>query len=85
VLFPHFQIPIKPHNLANVRYSEIKLDSAFNRFAVINRREEGIEEVSIMTVVFGGKEMAFSIIWRAARCSLCRDMEDRTLEVRRLE
>lgn len=59
-------------------------ESAFKRFAVMSRREGGMDEVSIMTVVLGGREMAFSIIWRAALCSLCREMEERTVEERRL-
>ena len=44
----------------------------------------GIEEVSIITVVFGGREIAFSMIWRAALCNRCREMEERTVEERRL-
>jgi hypothetical protein len=47
--------------------------------------EDGMEEVSIITVVFGGREMAFSMSWRAAECILCREMEDKTVLVRREE
>ena len=43
-----------------------------------------MDEVSIMTVVLGGREMAFSIIWRAALCNMRREMEERTVEERRL-
>ncbi len=50
---------IKPHRRANIRKSEIKLDSAFNLFAVTNNRDVGIVAVSIITVVLGGREMAF--------------------------
>lgn len=41
-----------------------------------------MEEVSIMTVVFEDNETTFSMICRAALCSLCREIEDRTVEVR---
>ena len=44
----------------------------------------GIDEVSMITVVFEGKAMAFSMIWRAALCNRCSEMEDRTVEERRL-
>lgn len=80
---PHFQIPIRPHRRANIRKSEIKLDNAFKRFAVTNNRDVGIVAVSIMTVVFGGNEMAFSMILRTVLCSRWVDTEDRTVEVRR--
>lgn len=39
--------------------------------------------VSIITVVFGGSEIAFSMIWRAALWIRCRDIEERTVEERR--
>ena len=82
-LLPHFQIPIRPHSRANIRKSEIKLDNAFKRFAVANNRDGGIVVVSMMTVVFGGNEMAFSMILRTVLCSRWVDIDDRTVEVRR--
>lgn len=44
-----------------------------------------MDEVSIMTVVFGGNATTLSISCVAARCSLWREMEARTVEVRRDE
>jgi hypothetical protein len=63
----------------------MRLDKAFNRWAVMRSLEDGMEEVSIITVVFGGREMAFSMSWRAAEWILCREMEDKTVLVRREE
>lgn len=59
------------------------LDNAFKRFAVTNNWDVEIVAVSIMTVVFGGNEMAFSMILRTVLCSRWVDIEDRTVEVRR--
>ena len=56
-------------------------ESAFNRLAVMRSFEGGMEEVSIITVVFGGKATIFSMSCVAARCNLWREMEDKTLEV----
>jgi hypothetical protein len=66
-----------------MRKSEIKLESFLNRCAAIRSREEGIEDGSIITVVLGGREMAFSMIWRAALWIRWREMEERTVEERR--
>ena len=44
--------------------------------------EEGIVEVSIITVVLGGSDMAFSMICRAALCIWRSEIEERTEEVR---
>lgn len=66
VLFPHFQIPISPHRRVKVRKSETRVARALNRPAAIKRREEGIVEVSRMTVVLGGREAALSMNSRAA-------------------
>ena len=82
MLFPHFHIPSNPHSLANIRKSEIRSDNAFSRWAVIRSFDGGIVEVSIITVVLGGSDMAFSIICRAALCIWRSEIEERTVEVR---
>lgn len=42
--------------------------------------EGGMEEVSIITVVFGGSDMAFSMICLAVLCIRAKEMEERTVE-----
>lgn len=42
-----------------------------------------MDEVSIITVVLGGRDMAFSMICRAVLWIWRREMEERTVEVRR--
>ena len=63
----------------------MRLESAFNRWAVMRSLEDGMEEVSIITVVFGGREMAFSMSWRAAEWMRWMEKEERTVLVRREE
>lgn len=82
--FPDFQIPISPQRRVNIRKSEIRLDSAFSRFAAITRRDGGIVEVSSITVVLGGSEMVFSMNSSAAWRSLWREIEERTVAESRL-
>lgn len=76
-------MPSSPHNRTNIRKSEMRSDKAFSRFAVMRSFEGAMEEVLIMTVVFGGSAMIFSMICRAALWSLWRDIEERTEDVRR--
>lgn len=52
--------------------------------AVISRREVGRDEVSIITVVFGGREIAWEMRRRAAAWIRWREREERREEVRRL-
>jgi len=82
--FPHFQMPRRPHRRTNVRKSEIRDDRAFSRWDIMRSLGLGISDASIRTVVFGGSEMAFSIICRAALWSWRSEMEERTVEERRL-
>jgi len=68
-----------------MRKSEMRLESALSRWAAMRSREGGIADVSIISAALGGSEMAFSINWRALFCSRRREMEERTVEQRRLE
>jgi len=66
-----------------IRKSEIRSLRAFKRVAVRSRREVGRGEVWIMTVVFGGREVAWEMMRRAAARIRWREMEERREEVRR--
>jgi hypothetical protein len=65
-----------------MRKSEISSLRAFRRAEVTRRRETGSDEVSIITVVFGGNDIAWETRRRAAACIRWREMEERTEDVR---
>jgi hypothetical protein len=50
----------------------------------MSRREGGRDEVSIITVVFGGRAMACEMNWRAAAWIRWREREESREELRRL-
>lgn len=77
-------MPINPHSRVKVRKSDIRAESALSRFAAIRRREGGILEVLIITVVLGGRVTAFSMNSRAAWWSLWMEMDERMTAARRL-
>jgi hypothetical protein len=66
-----------------MRKSDIRSLKAFKRVEVMSRREVGRDDVSIITVVFGGRDIAWEMRWRAAAWIRWREMDERAEEVRR--